>query len=188
MARLHCLSTHMKRTLLVLTLMWVGFAHAAESVDLAQSRMFSILVLPNTQSALVGLVDAEGSATFAQCQLNGTNFENCISDKRFKFDEQSMSRLESLFSRNLAKYVSGPEDFGFDVGVLLGIGVRSPGALAIYFGLKEVAPLPASLRDNYAKLFNLDTSAPRFVTYDSNGGSVTTEAILTSISAAISEL
>lgn len=181
----------MKLTILVLVLLWSGLSQAADSVDLAHSEMFSILVLPESRTALVGLVNTQdGMASFAQCELVGMNFDNCTSDpqQRFPFNERTMSRLESAFNANLAKHVSGPENFGYGIGMLLGMGATSVGSAAVYFALKEASPLPDSLREHYAKLFNLDTSAPRFVQYDSNAGSVTADGLLASISEAIAGL
>src|SRR5262245_45557868 len=101
----------------------------------AADQMLSIMPLPGSKNAIVGLVDKQGMAGFAQCQLEGSRPVNCQMESRFPINKMDIAKAK--FEEKLRSSGSDPAKDGFEVGVLAGLGMKT-GEIIAYYGIKAV--------------------------------------------------
>lgn len=148
----------------------------------AADEMLSIMPLPDSKQAIVGFVDQQGEAGFAQCQLEASQPVNCQMGKRFSIAK--MAEVKARFEESFRAPESDPTKAGFELGVLAGLGLNT-GQIITYYGIKAVVSQSVVL--HYDRLFNTDVNSPPFVTFDSAGGSVTPARVLAALQFAASE-
>ncbi len=165
-----------------------------KTVDLATRQLLSVMLLPDTNEALVGLVNVRNQmAAFAICSMAGSRFEKCTinSSEQFPLTTDNMQRLRFLFEENLNSLGLTTYEWGLRAGVLNSLGL-SPQSVAGFFGLQELELAQPSIsegvKSNYASLFNANVNTPRYVNFDAAGGALTVTKVLGSLTRAVRKL
>lgn len=164
---------------------------ANEAVDLRQRQMFTLMVLEDGQSALVGVVDPMTNlAAFVTCHLDHAELSEClqVSEFSFEFNELTMTKLAEDFTSHLqAPASTEAESFGETVGVLNGLGV-SPSAIALFFGVSEMSPKTVPPMNPVARLFNLNRFQPTFLNLKTGPNGLDSKTILAALTKAVADL
>lgn len=148
-------------------------AFAQDRIDIAQYRTLSVMQLPNSQQAVVGVLGADGQAGFAVCDIVGTQFLDCRLNLAQRFSLEKMPIVQEKFERELRSGSTTPDVDAFEVGVL-GALKLSNGQMAIYYGLKTArkAVLTEEAIRSLSRLFNSNPEAPLYVRFPADGDSV----------------
>jgi hypothetical protein len=174
------LFTHMRQTVLILSL-FVQSLCAAESVDLNRNSILALMLVPETQQAVVSVVDERGQAGFALCLVPNNWPSQCeLFSKRFPVAE--MPAVRAQFESKLRGHEQSAANQGFEVGTLSALGLNSS-QMGVYYGLKSYLnrAVPSATVDHYGQLFNTEMNSPPFVTFDDGGGAITIQSIITAL-------
>lgn len=143
-----------------------GMALANERIDLSQYHLLSLMQLPDSSQAVVGILSPnDHQAGFAICDLNGTEFVECRMKAEHHFPLEKMKNVKQTFDIELAKDES-PLIGAFEIGVIAALKL-TPGQIALYYGLKSNGKATATgdAIQTLARLFNTEPKSPLYVRF-----------------------